>query len=822
MGIVLLFAVPLNLVVFAAFWQFSKKAGEVQRTGMLYMARTLAAAVDAQFAQYVTLAQSFSHLPALLDDNPETFNVESRLASASTPEASISVLDARGRQLAGTTGIYGQGSADAAVLNPTRTRALETHAIVIGAVPEDSFATTSRIDIEVPIFKDGQPYRLLSVAVNAQAFSHLLNERHLPSNWTAWVADNKGRHIISAPEGEAGHLDHIGLSMAQGQDDRFDIFPAEGAQAVQASARSPASGWVSTVAIKNPLLQTAVMDYVRWATIITAGLSVLSVLLASAMARGITGSIEELRLKAGALVSGRSPSTPQASPREISELWQALKQSVAARDRSDDELRESKEKLRLALDAAELGVWRWDAGKASGEMHWDTRCKALFGLPPEAPVTYEVWANSIALVDRGSPQANVARALDPADPHDESLCEYRIERPDGTVRWVSSIGRVFFENCPKSASGRRAVFMAGVIRDVTDAREIEEQLRKSEERLRLSTEAAGIGTFTLDVESGTADYSPELAAMLGVPEVRTARIEDAFARVHREDEARVRARFAALLGGQCAPKLKDDFRFVLPGGEVRWMTWAGRLEFRDCRSGRVPFRIFGACVDITQRKRHEDQINFLMHEVNHRAKNMLSVVLAIARQTAMAEPSDFVERFGERVHALAASQDLLIKNEWRGVELSDLILSQLAHFKDLIGTRIQLKGPGLLISASAAQTIGMAMHELATNAGKYGALTTCGGCVAIEWNLKTSKAGETAFSVSWRETCLHKILPPSRSGFGSMVIGGIAETSLNAKVEVDFAVQGLSWKLTCPVAEVVESGSFTTTGSSSETVRTQH
>jgi two-component sensor histidine kinase len=134
-----------------------------------------------------------------------------------------------------------------------------------------------------------------------------------------------------------------------------------------------------------------------------------------------------------------------------------------------------------------------------------------------------------------------------------------------------------------------------------------------------------------------------------------------------------------------------------------------------------------------------------MHEVNHRSKNLLVLVEAMPRQTVAVAPEDFIERFGERLRALAANQDLLVKNEWRGVNLSELVHSQLAHLGDLIGTRITLKGPSLIITASASQTIGMALHELATNAGKYGALSNSDGSVRVEWELGEAEQGLETF-----------------------------------------------------------------------------
>ncbi|MGA7325993.1 MAG: PAS domain S-box protein [Rhodomicrobium sp.] len=332
----------------------------------------------------------------------------------------------------------------------------------------------------------------------------------------------------------------------------------------------------------------------------------------------------------------------------------------------------------------------------------------------------------------------------------------------------------------------------------------EESLRESEERLRLANEAAGIGTFTVNLEEGAAYYSPELAKMLGFPGVQKARIEHALARVHRDDVEHVQRSFQEAADGRNGGQLKMEFRYVRPGGEIRWMTWIGRTDFRQGPRGAIPFRLVGACLDITDRKGQEEQINLLMSEVNHRAKNMLTLVQAVARQTAASGTADFIRRFDERVQALAASHDLLAKNEWQGIRLDDLVSSQLAHFRDLIGKRIEFSGPRLLISASAAQTIGMAMHELATNAGKYGALANGNGRVGVMWSLGRDESGEKIFVMSWSEHDGPPVTAPARLGFGTTVICRMAETSLNGKVELDFAPSGVSWRLRCPAKEILD------------------
>ena len=217
-----------------------------------------------------------------------------------------------------------------------------------------------------------------------------------------------------------------------------------------------------------------------------------------------------------------------------------------------------------------------------------------------------------------------------------------------------------------------------------------------------------------------------------------------------------------------------------------------------------PTSIIALVTDITERKRYEEQIKLLMSELNHRSKNLLALVLAIARQTVATSADDFIDRFQERILALSASQDLLVRNKWKGVRLDKLARSQLAHFNDLIGTRIKICGPALLVSAFAAQTLGMALHELATNAGKYGALSTERGSVEVTWRVENTEGLGDTFLISWRESGGPIVKAPDRSGFGSTVIGQMAEISLNATVDLDYASSGLVWRLQSPIGSVLE------------------
>lgn len=204
--------------------------------------------------------------------------------------------------------------------------------------------------------------------------------------------------------------------------------------------------------------------------------------------------------------------------------------------------------------------------------------------------------------------------------------------------------------------------------------------------------------------------------------------------------------------------------------------------------------------DLMERSLLAEHGQMLLNEVNHRAKNMLAVVQAMVRQTArQSDPDSFVRLFSDRLAGLAASQGLLVRNDWQGVEVSDLLRSQLSHLGDLIGTRIRYSGPRLRLTPAASQIFGMALHELGTNAVKYGALSNGEGMVDIGWNLT-----ESHFLIDWRESGGPPVSPPSRKGFGCSVMVRSIEHGLDAEVDLVFAGTGIEWKVMAPAATVLE------------------
>ncbi len=210
-------------------------------------------------------------------------------------------------------------------------------------------------------------------------------------------------------------------------------------------------------------------------------------------------------------------------------------------------------------------------------------------------------------------------------------------------------------------------------------------------------------------------------------------------------------------------------------------------------------------LDITERKRSLHHIQLLMGEVNHRAMNLLNVVQAVARQTARdGDPVTFVTRLTERISSLAASQDLLVQSEWQGVDVLDLVTAQMAHYKDLFATRVRFDGPKARLQPAAAQGVGMALHELATNAGKYGALSNSEGRVRVSWGVTADTP--PMFKMQWMEDGGPAVAPPTRKGFGQKVIGSMVAQSVNGHADIEYRQTGLAWTLTAPVANTLERG----------------
>ncbi len=333
---------------------------------------------------------------------------------------------------------------------------------------------------------------------------------------------------------------------------------------------------------------------------------------------------------------------------------------------------------------------------------------------------------------------------------------------------------------------------------VVERRTVEADLRASEERFsKLADSAPGlIYSFRRD-ENGNISLpfaSSGISAVLGFPSAAVATDATAiFACFHPDDYAEVAASIDE--SARTLTAWHREFRYLHPERGQIWL---------ECHSNPVQepdgaIIWHGIAQDVSLRKKSDERVHTLLTEVNHRSKNLLSVVNSVATHT-MAAPGQFSDTFSKRIASLAASHDLLVSNQWSGVELSDLVQSQLAHFKGLIGTRIRLSGPAVRLKPSAAQCLGMALHELATNASKYGALHNDRGTIDVAWS------GGDNLNLAWIERDGPPVVAPAQRGFGHRLIVEMAEYELDGDATLDHPPTGLIWTLTAPMAAVTEDG----------------
>ncbi|HKD26781.1 MAG TPA: sensor histidine kinase [Xanthobacteraceae bacterium] len=197
-------------------------------------------------------------------------------------------------------------------------------------------------------------------------------------------------------------------------------------------------------------------------------------------------------------------------------------------------------------------------------------------------------------------------------------------------------------------------------------------------------------------------------------------------------------------------------------------------------------------------KDHVEHVDVLMREARHRVKNTLAVVQATARRTAADHPEDFLTCLSERIQALANNQDLLTRSDGRGVEVDDLVGAHFGPFADLIGSRIVLHGPKLRLNAAASEVIGLALHELATNAAKYGALSVEDGRIDVDW-----RRDDDMLVMQWTEHDGPLVSRPERQGFGCKVITSLPK-AIGAETDLDYARSGVTWRFTVPAANALQ------------------
>ena len=475
------------------------------------------------------------------------------------------------------------------------------------------------------------------------------------------------------------------------------------------------------------------------------------------------------------------------------ESWIGIAIDIHDRRQAEDDLRQAREQLRLAVEATGTGVFDYDL--VSDELKWDARILSLYGLPPDAPVDLAVHLARVHPDDRARADEAVRAAVDPASDGVYDVTYRTVAPEDGTERWVSAKGQTLFED-------GRPVRLIGFARDVTESRRAEQALRETEERYRLASRATNDAIWDWDLATNHVLWNEALGEAHGYALDAVEPTGDWWiGHIHPDDRPRIDRSIHAVIDG-LGSAWSDEYRFLRADGSYAAILDRGYV-IRD-GSGRA-VRMIGAMLDISERKRAEEHQRLLTGELQHRVKNTLALVQAIAGQT-FRNASDLAaanEAFSARLISLGRAHDILTQSSWSQAPIAEVVEGALAVHRG--GTsRIRASGPNVPLAAKPALALALALHELATNAAKYGALSNDSGAVDLRWHV-VHEGEAPRFCLTWSEQGGPPILSqPVRRGFGSRLIERSFAAEVGGEVKLTYAPTGLTCRMEASLASMQE------------------
>lgn len=467
----------------------------------------------------------------------------------------------------------------------------------------------------------------------------------------------------------------------------------------------------------------------------------------------------------------------------------AVTLDVTQRRESENNLRRSAESLRLATESAGMASWELDLETMTGD--WSPNRFDLLGMErrPDSQGSFDEWLARVHPNDRTMAATAARRCFEQGTPY---TIEYRIRRADnGAERWLQSHGSQI------DYGDERPSRFVGISFDITERRRAEEELRDSEARFRAIFEQANDFLITLTLDQRLVSVNPAVLHTLGYTEQEV--IGRPVSDFMDPD------RFAISLGAlqeKLARGGSTRLTVKVRAKDRRELVWEINSQLTTDIEGK-PTGIHAIARDMTEAKRSETHLRLLIEELNHRVKNTLAIVQGIAQQSFKVGTDPRVARaaFEGRLGALSEAHNLLTREHWGLVSMTQVIGDAVAPHAG--ASRFTLEGPDLAVMPKTAISLALAIHELATNAVKYGALSSPEGVVAIRW-ARVREGGRARLSMVWEESGGPEVIVPKRRGFGTRMIERGLAAELAGSVTIDFRPEGVVCTVDAPLPEGAE------------------
>ena len=442
----------------------------------------------------------------------------------------------------------------------------------------------------------------------------------------------------------------------------------------------------------------------------------------------------------------------------------------------------SADRLGRAKRFGMIGTFEFDL--RTGVSRRSPEYMSLHGLPAVATEeTHDDWEKRLYPDDTARAMEELNWALSDESGAEDYGQSYRIVTRDGDVRWIAARGVI------RRDENGKATLLLGVHTDVTPLRSSEIALAESDARLRLAHDATGIGTWEWVPKSRRLSCSNRMMEIFGFdPADGIPRLSQLLGRVHPEDRQMVRDHLRAI---SQTSRFQCEFRVRRPSdSQDSAEVWVSARAALVSLAEKASPQVMGIVLDISDRKQAETMVRLIANEVEHRAKNTLALISAMLRMTKADSASELARLMQGRISALGSTMGILRKSQWQGADLADILTEAVAFFLpqgQVPGNRVRLTGPPVQIPVEAAQPVSLAVHELATNAAKYGALSSPAGSLAISWQVMANE-----LHIEWSETGGPAIASaPQEAGFGSKLMVTLLEGQLGGRVTKEWRPSGL-------------------------------